>query len=69
MAKKIGKPQAVSSQDYYPNSDARTLAEAKVIMSDPKRLHKAVTAAAQMSIEKDRQAKAMKSVARKGKRK
>lgn len=47
-------------------SDAHTLAEAKVIMSDPKRLTSAAKEAGRMAKEKEDQAKAMKSVARKG---
>lgn len=48
-------------------SDARTLAEAKQIMGDPKRLKGAANAAKQLAEDKMTEAKAMTQVAKKAK--
>ena len=58
---------SISSDDarWQRESDARTLSEAKVIMSDPKRLKGAATAAGKMAKEKHEEAKAMSAVAKK----
>jgi len=63
--------QAVPACDrrWQAESDARTLAEARVIISDKKRVTEAAKAAARISIEKQKEAVAMKSVAKKGKKK
>ena len=47
--------------------DARTLAEAKVIMSDKKRLNAAAQEASKMAEKQMEEAKAMKSISKKGK--
>jgi len=52
-----------SEKEWRAERDARTLAEAKVIMADPKRHKAAMEAAARMSAEQMAEAKAMRSVA------
>jgi hypothetical protein len=61
---KVAQPVlSKSDRDWRAEEDARTLAEARVIMADPKRHKAAVGAAAEMAEEKMVAAKAMKRVA------
>ena len=50
---------------YWPDDDARTLARAKEIQADPKRMKSAVKAAGSMAQEQMQQAKAIKQIANK----
>ena len=56
-------------KDYWPDSDAHTLAQAKAIMSDKKRYMEAAKAASKMQAEMQAKAKAMSAIARSGKKK
>ena len=62
MAKVMAMSIKPDSQ-WRAEADARTLAEAKVIMADSKRHKAAVQAAAKMSAEQMAKARVMKSVA------
>jgi len=57
---------AMTAQDrkWEAESDARTLMDSQVISSDKKRLTAAVKAAKRMAAEKDKEAKAMKGIAK-----
>ena len=61
----MSKPIAFNEKKFQRECDAQTLAEAKTIMNDPKRLKGAASEAQKMAKEKEEQAKAMKQVARK----
>lgn len=61
------KDQGLPVRQYYPDCDARTLAEAKQIQSDPKRLLAAAKAAKTMSEDAKKEASTLKSIARKAK--
>ena len=50
--------------DWEAESDARTLADAKLIQADDKRLKKAADASLRMATEKSDEAEAMRRVAR-----
>ena len=65
MAKAIAIP--VSERKWQAESDARTLADAQVILKDNKRLAAAAKAAKGMASEKMEEAKAMGRIARKKK--
>lgn len=60
-ARKMSKEE----KKWRAESDARTLAEAEVILSDPKRLILASQVAKRMASEKMKEAKAMTQIARK----
>ena len=60
MAKKV-----LQAPQYYPDCDARTLAEAKKIQSNPKRLLAAAKAAKSMIEDAKKEASALKAIARK----
>lgn len=53
-----------SDKDWMAENDARTLAEAQVIRGDKNRLNKAVKKAKEMASDKEKEAKAMKRVAK-----
>ena len=57
---------AMTAQDrkWEAESDARTLMDSQVISSDKKRLTAAVKAAKRMAAEKEKEARAMKGVAK-----
>ena len=55
---------SVEEKRWQAENDARTLAEANVIQSDPERLDKAKQAAAKMAEEERARANAMSKVAR-----
>lgn len=61
MAKKTARPMAI--EDHWPEGDAHSLAEAKVIQADPKRHAAAVKAAQEMADKKAKEAEAMQGVA------
>jgi hypothetical protein len=63
----LAKNQAIPMQQYYPDCDARTLAEAKKIQNNPKRLLAAAKAAKSMVEDAKKDASALKSIARKAK--
>lgn len=69
MAKKSrgASVSMTSDKKWQAECDARTLADAKVVMSDPARLKAAAKAAAKMADDKMVEAKAMKNIARKAK--
>lgn len=70
MAKKNSVPtMSVEDRKWQARSDARTLAEAKVIMGDTKRLSGAAKAAKDMAEDSKKEARAMQSVANKAPRK
>jgi hypothetical protein len=52
--------------EWRAKDDARMLAEAQVILKDPKRLKAAAKAAEGMAKDKEIEARAMKKIARKG---
>ena len=69
--KKMGKnmlssPGPISEKDWRAKEDARTLANAKVIMTDKARLKAAANAAKEIAECRMEEAKAMRSVAKKG---
>jgi hypothetical protein len=63
MGKKGNTVAAVPERDYWPEGDARTLADAEVIKGDPKRLAAAQKAAKKMAGDKADEALAMHRVA------
>ena len=72
--KKGNKPKAsvantisCDTGEWQGQCDARTLAEAKAIMSDKKRLNAAAKQASKLAEERLQEAKAMKSISKKGK--
>jgi len=58
--------RAITAEDkrWEAESDARTLMDSQVISGDKKRLAAAVKAAKRMAAEKDKEAKAMKGIAK-----
>ncbi len=56
-------PSPVAGRDYWPDCDANTLAEARVIQGDPKRLAAATKAAQKVAERKTEEAVAMRRVA------
>jgi hypothetical protein len=69
---KVSKAKPVPSvsadeKRWRAESDARTIAEAKVIMGDPGRMKAAATAAKKMVEDKKAELAGLKQVARKGK--
>ena len=67
MSSKASSPK-LSAEDkaWRGREDARTLAESKVILSDPSRLKAAAREAGKMAKDRESEAKAMKQIARKG---
>jgi hypothetical protein len=63
----MGGMSAGPSKDWQAECDAHALAQAKEISADPKRLKAAANVAKKMAEEHVARAKAMKSIARKGK--
>lgn len=59
-------PLTVEEKRWQAESDARTLANAKVITNDPARLQAATNAAQQMADEQSKEAKAMRNVSNMG---
>ena len=69
--KKMGKnmlpsPYPPSEREWRAKEDARTLADAKAIMTDKARLKAAAKAAKEIAEYRMEEAKAMRSVAKKG---
>lgn len=54
----------ISQPEFFPDSDAHTLAEAAAIRSNPKRLAAAKIAAAKMAEEQSAKARALQALAR-----
>lgn len=68
MAKKSNAaPSIASDRDWRARSDAQTLAEAKNIQCDPKRMSAAAKAAKTMVADKQTELQGLKHVARKAK--
>ena len=61
-------PSAVADKEWQARCDADTLAQAKEIENDPQRMSKATKCAGDMAEKKMEEAKALKSVAKKGKK-
>lgn len=71
MAKKVNKvgvPAPMSDKDWQAEDDARTLMNAKVIEADRRRVNAACKAAKRMASEKEKEARAIASVAKRKKR-
>jgi hypothetical protein len=58
------EPMSVEDQKWQAESDARTLAEAKIVNDDPSRLAAATAMAEKLALERAKEAKAMNDIAK-----